>query len=95
MAPTDYFVCLSVGRWHVSRFVRFDSWLAKRLSLLRAFVLIGGVRACLGFSRGETGGEGGAPPPVFHTLAKDMSKNRGATHFTLGLRPCIILYFLL
>ena len=30
-----------------------------------------------------------------HTLAKDMSLNRGATHFTLGLRPCFILSFLL
>ena len=24
---------------------------------------------------------GGAPPPVFHTLTKDMSKKRGAPHF--------------
>ena len=28
---------------------------------------------------------GRAPPPAFHTLAKDMSLNRGATHFTLVL----------
>ena len=35
--------------------------------------------------RGATGG--GAPPLAFHTLAKDMSLNRGASHFTLGLRP--------
>ena len=33
--------------------------------------------------------------PAFHTLAKDMSLNRGETHFTLGLRPCIISSFLL
>ena len=26
-----------------------------------------------------------APPPAFHTLAKDISLNRGATHFTLEL----------
>ena len=26
---------------------------------------------------------GGAPPPAFHTMAKDMSLNRGATRFTL------------
>ena len=32
---------------------------------------------------------------IFHTLAKDMFLNRGATHFTLGLRPCIISSFLL
>ena len=39
---------------------------------------------------------GRAPPqPAFHTLAKDMSLNRGATHFTLGLRPCIISSFIL
>ena len=44
-------------------------------------------------SRGAIGG--GTPPPEFHTLAKDMSPNRGATHFTLGLRPCIISSFLL
>ena len=36
---------------------------------------------------------GRVPPPVFHILVKDMSKNRGATHFTLGLRPCIISSF--
>ena len=38
---------------------------------------------------------GGVPPPAFPTLAKDMSLNRGAIHFTLRLRPCIILSFLL
>ena len=36
-----------------------------------------------------------APPPAFHTLARDMSLNRGATHFTLGLSPSIISSFLL
>ena len=41
------------------------------------------------------GGAGGAPPGAFHTLAKDMSINRGATHFTLDVRPCIIPSFLL
>ena len=41
--------------------------------------------------RGATGG--GAH--VFHTLAKDKSLNRGATHFQLGLRSCIISSFLL
>ena len=41
------------------------------------------------------GGLGSAPPSEFHTLAKDMPRNRGATHFTLGLRPCIISSFLL
>ena len=40
------------------------------------------------------GGEGCATPAI-HTLAKDMPRNRGATHFTLGLRPCIIPSFLL
>ena len=35
-----------------------------------------------------------APPPVFHTLAKDMSLNRGATHSTLGLSNVLSLpYF--
>ena len=28
------------------------------------------------------------PPPAIQTLAKDMSLNRGATRFKLGLRPC-------
>ena len=36
-----------------------------------------------------------APPPAFHTLAKDMFLNRCPTHFTLGLRPCIISSFLI
>ena len=38
------------------------------------------------------GGErwGRAPPPAIHTLSKEMSLNKGATHFTLGPRPCII-----
>ena len=44
--------------------------------------------------RGE-GRYGRAPPPAFHTLTKDMSLNRGAEHFTLCLRPCIIPFFLL
>ena len=37
------------------------------------------------FQQGTTGGGGGLrarAPPAFHTLAKDMSLNRGATHFT-------------
>ena len=38
---------------------------------------------------------GRAPPPAFHTLAEDTPLNRGATHFTLGLRPCTISSFLL
>ena len=44
-------------------------------------------------TRGATGG--GASPPAFHTLTKDMFLIRGATHFTLGLRSCIISSFLL
>ena len=40
-------------------------------------------------SRGETQGGG-----AFHTLAKDISLNRGAIHFQLGLRPCFISFFL-
>ena len=32
---------------------------------------------------------------AFHTLAKDMSLNRGTIYFQLGLRPCIISSFLL
>ena len=37
----------------------------------------------VGVYRGATGGEaqGGAPPPAFDTLAKNISRNRGATHF--------------
>ena len=35
----------------------------------------------------EGGRLGRAPRPAFYTLAKDMSLNRGATHFTLGPRP--------
>ena len=42
---------------------------------------------------GATGGGRGACP-AFHTMAMDMYLNRGATHFTLGLRPCIISSFL-
>ena len=38
----------------------------------------------------QTGGEG-TPHPAFHILSKDMTLNRGETHFTIGLRPCIIL----
>ena len=39
----------------------------------------------------RNGGERRAPgglalPPAFHTLANDMSLNKDATHFTLGLR---------
>ena len=33
-------------------------------------------------------------PPAFHTLAKDMSLNQGATQFIFGLRTCIISSFL-
>ena len=44
----------------------------------------------------EGGGRWGlVPPPEFHSLAKDMSLNRGATHFKLGLRPCFISSILL
>ena len=46
----------------------------------------------------DTGGQGRrgcTPPPAFHTLTMDMSLNRGVTHFTLGLRSCIISSFLL
>ena len=39
-------------------------------------------------------GWGRAPPPAYHTLAKDMSLIRFATHFTLGLKPCIIPSYL-
>ena len=41
------------------------------------------------------GALGAASPPAFHTLAKDISLNKGATRFTLGLRQCIISSFLL
>ena len=41
-------------------------------------------------TRGATWG-GGACPPAFHILAKDMSKYRGAKNCTPGLRPCFIL----
>ena len=45
-------------------------------------------------ARGATGWEG-RRSLEFHTLAKDMSLIRGATHFTLGLRLCIIYSSLL
>ena len=38
--------------------------------------------------RNWVGGAGARVPPAFRTLAKDMSL--AVTHFTLGLRPCII-----
>ena len=38
---------------------------------------------------------GRALPPAFRTfVAKDMSLNRGTSHFTLELRSCIISSFL-
>ena len=36
------------------------------------------------------GALGRAPPPAFHALAKDMSLNKGATHFTLGLNHVLL-----
>ena len=39
------------------------------------------------------GAGGAAPPPAFLFLARDMFLDRGATHFTLGLKPCIISCF--
>ena len=42
------------------------------------------------FIRGVTGGGALGASPACHTLAKDMSLNRGTTHSTLGLRSCII-----
>ena len=36
------------------------------------------------------GRRGRSPTPAFHTLAEDMSLNRGATHFTLGQQPAVI-----
>ena len=35
------------------------------------------------------GALGALAPPAFHTLAEDITRNGGATHFTLGLRPCL------
>ena len=50
------------------------------------FVTHHGFVPCLYIGRGATRGALGArDPPAFHTLAKDMSLNRDATHFTLGL----------
>ena len=45
-------------------------------------------------NRGATrgGAEGGVP--LLHFTLKDMSLNRGATHFTLEIRSCIISSFL-
>ena len=40
--------------------------------------------------RNGGGGARGARSLLHFTKAKGMSLNRGATHFTLGLRPCII-----
>ena len=44
-----------------------------------------------GVQLGGRGRWGRAPPPAFHTLAKDISLN---TQFTSGLWPCIISSFL-
>ena len=43
-------------------------------------------------NRDATGGgaQGVRAPPAFHTLTKNMFLNRGGTHFTPGLRLCII-----
>ena len=44
----------------------------------------------------QLGGHWGrGPPPTLNTLVQDMSLYRGATHFTLKLRSCIIFTFLL
>ena len=40
-------------------------------------------------------GGGAHAPPAFHTLAKGISLNGGATHFTLRLKPCISSSFLI
>ena len=45
--------------------------------------------------RGAAGVGAGGAPPEFYILVKDMSLNRGATHFTLELRPCITSSFIL
>ena len=51
--------------------------------------------SCRCWAGAQRGGDGSArPPPAFHTVAKEMSKNRGATHLTLRLRPCISSSFL-
>ena len=44
----------------------------------------------LSFLQSHTGAQLGGGPTTFHTLAKDMFLNRGATQFTLRVRPCII-----
>ena len=51
------------------------------------------VESVINFSGTQLGGRrmGRAPPPAIHTLAKDMSLIRGATHFTFGLRPSFLL----
>ena len=46
---------------------------------------LGGFFTCKGVPRGTAP----LPPPALHTVAKDMSLNRDATHFTLGKKPCI------
>ena len=40
------------------------------------------------FEQGRNGGQAleARAPPAFYTLAKDVSVNRGITHFTFGLR---------
>ena len=55
------------------------------------------VESVINFSGTQLGGGrmGRAPPPAIYTLAKDMYLIRGATHFTFGLRKCIISSFLL
>ena len=45
--------------------------------------------------QGRNLGVGAPPPSAFYTLAKRMSLNKGATHFTLGLRPRNISFFIL
>ena len=37
-------------------------------------------------------GTTGGAPPGFQTFAEDLSLDRGATHFALGLRPAIQRY---
>ena len=45
-----------------------------------------GIQVCL-----CVGEQLGGGTPAFHTLAEDMPLNRDTAHFTLRLRPCILI----
>ena len=79
-AISGYFIC----------FVFITNCLGKYLN----FECMSVYTYCI-FPGAQLGGTLGALTPPLNTKAKNIALNRGATHFQLGLSPCIISSFLL